>query len=145
VTPDDAAEVLAIFAEAELFDGFLLWRVSVTPDGGRDVRLSVQCSDLFHWATADFEDVTTEDVPLLRATLDDLTGLRSSDEGELGHLFAARKRGMRPQAPCYKGMSPALAALYDACCTGQERAAADEEDAAWWIAVARKARARDAR
>lgn len=136
MTPYEAAEVFALFAEAEDFDSGLLWRVDMAPDAGREMRLFAECSDLFHWATADAEEITVDDVPLLRRTLDDLKPLRA--EYELGHLFAARKRKLRPQRPCYKDMEPPVAALYDACCTEAERTAADNRDAAWWAAAAHR-------
>jgi hypothetical protein len=136
MTPYEAAEVFALFAEADDFDCALLWRVDMTPGANREMRLSAECNDLFHWACADFEEITVDDIPLLRQTLDDLKPL--SAEYELGHLFAARKRGLRPQRPCYKNMDPPVAALYDACCTDAERTAASERDAAWWIAAAHR-------
>jgi len=140
MTPYEAAEVLALFEEAEGFDNGLSWRVDMSPGAGREMRLYAECSDLFSWATADFEEITVADVPPLRQALEDLKALRSHDEGQLGHLFAARKRRMRPQRPCYRDFTAGLAALYDACCTEEERAEADRRDAAWWIAVARKIR-----
>ena len=138
MTPYEAAEVLALFAEAEDFEGGLFWRVDMTPGGNREMTLFAECSDLFFWATADLEEVTRDDIPLLRQALEDLKPLDAAEE--LGHLFAARKRRMRPQRPCYKGMAPEVAALYDACCTEEERAEAEKRDAAWWVAVAHKAR-----
>lgn len=142
MTPYEAAEVFALFAEAEDFEGGLFWRVDMTPGGDRDIRLHAECNDLFFWATADLEEITVADIPLLRRTLDDLKPLDAREE--LGHLFAARKRGLRPQKPCYKGLAPEVAALYDACCTEEDRAEADEKDAAWWVAVAHKVRQREA-
>lgn len=136
MTPYEAAEVFALFEEADVFDSALLWRVDMTPGANRETRLFAECNDLFHWATADFEEIKVNDVPLLRKTLDDLKPLRA--QYELGHLFVARKRGLRPQKPCYKNMEPAVAALYDACCTEEEWAAAAERDAAWWVAVAHR-------
>jgi hypothetical protein len=137
VTPYEAAEVFALFAEAEDFDFGLMWRVDMTPGGTRDMKLLAVCSDFFFWATADAEEITLADVPLLRQTLDDLRPLAA--EYEMGTLFAARKRRMRPQQPCYKDFDPPVAALYDACCTEEERAAADKRDAAWWIGAAHRA------
>ena len=134
MTPYEAAEVFALFAEAEDFDSGLLWRVDMTPGANREMRLFAECSDLFHWATADFEEIAVEDTPLLRRTLDDLKPLRA--EYELGHLFAARKRGLRPQKPCYKGMEAPVVALFDACCTDEERAEFDRRDRAFWLSVA---------
>jgi hypothetical protein len=138
VTPYEAAEVLALFAEAEDFDNGVWWRVDMTPGGNREMRLYAECNDLFFWATADAEEITVADIPLLRQALADLRAVDA--EYELGHLFAARKRKMRPQKPCYRDKAPEVAALYDACCTEDERAAAGERDAAWWIAIAHKAR-----
>jgi hypothetical protein len=136
VTPYEAAEVFALFAEADDFDCGVFWRVDMSPGANREMRLFAQCNDLFHWATADAEEITADDVPLLRQTLDDLKPLRA--EYELGNLFAARKRKLRPQEPCYKDMDPPVAALYDACCTEEERKAADDRDAAWWITAAHR-------
>jgi hypothetical protein len=138
VTPYEAAEVFALFAEAEDFDNGVWWRVDMTPGASREMRLYAECNDLFFWATADAEEITVADIPLLRQALDDLKAIGA--EEELGHLFAARKRKMRPQKPCYRDMAPEVAALYDACCTGEERAVADERNAAQWIAIAHKAR-----
>lgn len=135
MTPYEAAEVFALFAEAEDFQG-LFWRIDMTPGRNREMKLFAMCSDFFHWATADLEEITAEDVPLLHQVLGDLRPLDA--EYELGHLFAARKRKMRPQLPCYKDFDPPVAALYDACCTEGERAAADKRDAVAWIAVAHR-------
>lgn len=140
MTPFEAAEVFALFEAADDFDCGVIWRVDMTPGAGREMRLFAECNDLFHWACADAEEITVEDIPLLRQTLEDLKPLRA--EYELGHLFAARKRRLRPQKPCYKDMDPPVAALYDACCTEAERTAASERDAAWWIAAAHRIAAR---
>ena len=85
---EDVLELLRIYEEADVNDD-LLWRVA---DGA--VSFAVLCSDTFCWGTADAEDVTSDDLPLLRQCLDDL---RPFDEEYLtSALFAARKRGMRP-------------------------------------------------
>lgn len=139
MTPFEAAEVFALFAETENFDGALFWRVDMRPGYSREITLFAECNDLFYWATADAEEITKDDIPLLRRTLKDLKRLDATEV--LGHLFAARKRKLRPQRPCYRGMGPALAALYDACCTEAERTAADEHDAAWWVTFAHEAKA----
>lgn len=136
MTPYEAAEVFALFAEADDFDCGVFWRVDMTPGANREMTLFAECNDLFFWATADAEPITVADVPLLRQALGDLRPLRA--EYEMGHLFAARKRKLRPQKPCYKDIDPGVAALYDACCTEEERAAADKGDAAWWAAFAHR-------
>lgn len=138
MTPYEAAEVFALFELADDFDCGLFWRVDMTPGGSREMRLFAECNDLFYWATADAEQITVEDIPLLRQALDDLRPLRA--EYEMGHLFAARKRKLRPQGPCYKDMEDGVAALYDACCTEAERTTADNRDAAWWAAFAHRNR-----
>lgn len=139
MTPYEAAEVFALFAEAEDFENGVFWRVDIKPGADRDMKLFAECSDLFFWATADAEEITVDDIPLLARTLLDLKLLDA--EYELGHLFAARKRKLRPQKPCYKDMEAGIVALYDACCTEQERAEASEKDAAWWVTVAHKIKA----
>jgi len=141
VTPYEAAEAFALFAEAEDFSG-LFWRVDMTPGRDREMTLFAQCSDFFFWATADLEEIARDDIPLLRQTLGDLRAIGA--EEELGTLFAARKRKLRPQRPCYKHFAPPVAALYDACCTKEERAGADDRDAAEWAAIAHRARAAEA-
>jgi hypothetical protein len=137
MTPYEAAEVFALFAEAEDFEGGLFWRVDMAPGTDRETKLFAQCSDFFYWGTADLEEITVADIPLLRQSLEDLKAIGA--EEELSTLFAARKRRLRPQRPCYKDFEPPVAALYDACCTEEERAAADKRDAAEWIAIAHRA------
>jgi hypothetical protein len=134
VTPYEAAEVLSLFERADNMTEAVVWRVDMTPGSNRDISLSALCSDFFAWATADAEEITVEDIPLLKSCLDDL---RKADGATyyLGELFAARKRKMRPQKPCYKGMEPSVAALFDACATEAERAEFDRRDAAFWANV----------
>lgn len=138
MTPYEAAEVFALFEQAEDFDNGLIWRVDTTPGRDRAMKLFAECSDFFAWASADLEEITRDDIPLLRRALADLKPL--SAEYELGHLFAARKRQMRPQKPCYKDMEAPVAALYDACCTEDERAEFDHKDTEFWLTVAAKNR-----
>lgn len=80
--------VLGIYHEADLYDG-LIWRP--VSDG---IQFAAICSDTFSWGTADLEDITPDDLPLLAQSLDDLHP--HDEEYLLGELFAARKRGMRP-------------------------------------------------
>ena len=131
MTPYEAAEVLALFDQADDHEG-VFWRVDM--DHGRDVKLFANCSDLFYWATADAEEITREDIPLLRQTLADLKAVDAAYN--LNELFAARKRKLRPQRPCYRHFEAPVAALFDACCTEEERAEADRKDRDWWLAFA---------
>lgn len=138
MTPAEAVRVLAIWERADMTE-MLYWRVD-SPD---DVRMFATCSDLFYWATADLEEITPQDLPALEQTLEDLLAIDCTEE--LPHLFAARKRQLRPQAPCYKYIAEMARPLYDACCTAQEREAADKADASWWAAFARSQREKNDR
>lgn len=138
VTPYEAAEVLSLFERADNMTEAVIWRVDMTQGRNRDIKLFALCSDFFAWATADLEEITKGDIPLLERCLRDL---RKADDATyyLGELFAARKRRMRPQKPCYKDMEPSVAALFDACATEAERAEFDRRDAAFWANVAHTA------
>lgn len=133
MTPGQAVEILAVFEQADDYES-LSWRVTKSPDDSYEMRLFANCSDLFFWATADCEEVEFADLGLLNATLADLRELNC--EYLLPELFACRKRKLRPQAPAYKNYDVAVRALFDACCTEEERADADRKDRQWWLAFA---------
>lgn len=139
MTPYEAAAVLSVFQAADDYES-LMWRVDMSTSE-RDVKLFALCNDLFHWAAADCEEIAAGDVPLLESCLADLRSTK--EDWYFADLFAARKRRLRPQKPFYKEMSAATAALFDACCTEDERARADKRDAAFWSHVAAKVRAGD--
>lgn len=132
MTPAEAAQVFRTYQDADDYES-LMWRVS---DDHAQIELFVNCSDFFYWATADCEEVTADDLPALRQALTDLDAADGTEY--LGELFAARKRHLRPQGPAYKHMNPATVALFNACCTEEERADADRRDAAWWAALAHR-------
>jgi hypothetical protein len=93
--PPHTADVLEVFARADIRDG-LLWSAW---NDSEVISFSANCSDIFHWGTADAEEILPEDIPLLQACLEDL---ESVDKAYwLAELFAARKRGMRPQGPVF--------------------------------------------
>lgn len=138
VTPEEAAFVLHLWDRADLYED-LMWRVDRT-DGSYDVRMHANCSDLFFWATADCEEILPADFPLLVQTLQDLEAVGCAYN--LPELFAARKRKLRPQAPCYKHFEDAVKPLFDACCTTEERADADRKDQDWWIAFVHSQKAK---
>lgn len=133
MNPHEAVAVLDVFERADNMTEALIWRIDMA--AGPDVRLHAMCNDFFFWATADAEEITAADLPLLKSCLADL---KQADDATyyLGELFAARKRHLRPQKPCYKDMHPSVAALFDACQTEAERAEADRKDAAFWVSVA---------
>lgn len=137
MTPGLAAVVLAAFEKADDFES-LSWRITHDPGREAKVRLFVNCSDFFHLATADCEEIEAADVDLLEQCFADLKA--AGDNCHLPELFAARKRKMRPHASARKGMTPAVGALFDACSTEEERAEVDRKDRAFWAHVAHKAR-----
>lgn len=132
MTGDEAMAVLAVFERADLFES-LIWRVDMTAAGQPTVKLFATCSDFFHYATADLEEITVADIPLLASCLTALSGV---DVAYLGELFAARKRRMRPLPAACKDMTPATRALFDACSTAAERRSVDAADNAFWGRVA---------
>jgi hypothetical protein len=133
MTPYEAAETFALFEQADDYES-LMWRVDMRPGMDRAVKVFARCSDWFAWGSADAEEITKDDIPLLRRSLADLQ--KADAEYYLAELFASRKRGMRPQKPCYKDMEAPVAALFDACCTDEERAEQDRRDRDFWLAVA---------
>ena len=83
--------VLAAFDRCDCHDS-LFWRTPAT--GWATTALMATCSDTFYWASADAEDITPADLPLLQSCVDDLMAI---DEGlYLPMLYACRKRKMRP-------------------------------------------------
>ena len=92
--PPHAADVMYLFGfpyGADCTDG-LWWRAY--EDG--QIKLFAQCSDTFHWASADMEEIEEDDIPLLRQCLEDLKAV--DEQYLLDVLFAARKRKMRPMS-----------------------------------------------
>ncbi|OQW34532.1 MAG: hypothetical protein A4E20_10960 [Nitrospira sp. SG-bin2] len=64
----------------------------------QDLAVSVDVSDLFYWACADSEDVTEENLPLLKQSIEDIANIcKRSVHKYATPLFAARVRGQRPQ------------------------------------------------
>lgn len=110
--PGFVIDVLREFARADAHDE-LYWRT----DGLYvPVTFFAMCSDVFNWATADCERITTQNLPELRRAIDDLTPLgRTQASMWFATLFAARVRGRRPQPALYRRMTPEVAALFDAC------------------------------
>lgn len=115
-SPDFILRVLQAFDRADSYDS-LFWKARVD----EPIRFFANCSDLFYWATADAEEILPEDLPLLEQTLEEL--IEIDERHLLAELFCARKRGMRPQGACYRGMygfrNPEVRTLFDAC--GPER------------------------
>ncbi len=102
----------------------LMWHED--ENGGLVFALNV--NDTFYWGTADCEPVTPDDFPDLASARDDvksLTGVLGYDEWtanlsqHVADLYAARRRGERPQGASYKFYPEAIWPLFDAC--GPER------------------------
>lgn len=104
--------VLSLFAQADCRDS-LFWHVN------GDVEFFAQCSDFFWWGTADLEEIKRDDLDLLAECLRDLAEIDT--KYMMPELFAARKRGMRPQHAVLTGMQNhvELWELFAAC--GPER------------------------
>jgi hypothetical protein len=80
----------------------ILEDITISKDWNDDskMRVSLNCSDVFAWGSADFEEITEENLPVLKQTAQDLldiNGAGSAATIELSNLFAARVRGQRPQ------------------------------------------------
>lgn len=97
-------DVFRILRDADLMGEStpLIWRAL-----GDRLELNMLCSDMFAWACADCEEITPDDVPLLRRTLADLRALNDHSEVWLGELFAARKREMRPMNAWFRARAKA--------------------------------------
>jgi hypothetical protein len=114
-------ELLKISRDADLIyqDCPFLWHVE-----DDRAHFSMACSDTFAWGCADAEDITPDDLPLLRQTFADLKAAEGHSEIWLAELYSARRRGMRPmnrwmQVQRREGMNDAAYALF--CAAGPER------------------------
>lgn len=99
-------------------------------EAGTEVKVYIDCSDLFYWACSDADEIRPEDLLELEQCLAEMTALDAPYWA--GELFCCRRRGMRPQGPWYgymvypenvmirRAFVPiAVEALFDAC--GPER------------------------
>lgn len=120
--PADVIPILATIASIEAWEE-LWWR---TDEEYAPITLLIKCNDLFHPATADDEEITIDNLKVLKQAIADVQEV-DSDYGDIyaTTLFACRVRGMRPQGPAYpKCKGRALWHLFDAC--GPERPRAGE-------------------
>jgi len=77
------------------------------------VAFFVNCNDLFFWGTSDAEDVTPENIHLLKKSFDDVEAI--DEFSQLGgELFCCRSRKMRPQGAAYP-KDAKLWPLFDKC------------------------------
>lgn len=116
---DILQETLALWTinDLSIDDGLLLsfgsWKIA--SNGGYEYlnvydspEVYIQCSDRFYWATADYEPVlTSEDVQLLRVTIEDC---RNEIDGDCGDtedvciVYCARKRNLQPMPRYMNGV-----------------------------------------
>lgn len=106
-------EVLTLLDTEEDHEG-VFWRVE-----GGVVRFLVNCNDQFYWGCADCEEITPDNLPVLRQCYADLaaTGIPAAKAYAL-LLFCARVRGLRLQGCCYPKAEHGLDGLwplFDAC------------------------------
>lgn len=71
-----------------------------------DLEFAILCNDVFFWGCADAEEITEDDLELLKDSVND-----AGDFGTL--LFCARKRKMRPQGAMYECIDKEYWPLFD--------------------------------
>lgn len=103
----EVVAVLRVFDEADHHDE-LWWRVK----DGR-VKFFVRCNDLFWWGTADAEEITPDNLPLLESTLREAAG--TGWWLWAPSVFVARQRCMRPQGACYQHFPTVVGEVFDSC------------------------------
>lgn len=74
---------------------------------------SINCNDLFFWASADRLEITKDNFSLLKETYKELDS--KYRRKFTGDLFACRVRKMKPQEACYKIYPKEIHHLFDAC------------------------------
>jgi len=112
-TEADTMKVLRFLVERDMaVDKFYF-----DADGG--IVIAENCNDLFYWGCADAEEITPEDLPSIEQAIKDCEAIKPSYSAYAGTIWACRKRGMRPQYPCYPSYPKSLWPLLDAA--GPER------------------------
>lgn len=82
-------------------------------------------NDVFYWGTADAEEITEENFPVLETAFADIIAASKNHEGpflfgaEAIMLFACRIRNLRPQNAVLKMLTAHILELFNAC--GPER------------------------
>ena len=96
----------------EFVEDLLIDEVAMLHIDGDVITLFIICSDLFYWGCADAEDFIYDDIP-------DFIKAKQDCPKHYDSLWCCRKRGMRPQKPCYRNFTEEEKQLFDAC--GPER------------------------
>jgi len=109
--PEDILPILEVVGGYDM-SSELWWRC----DGEfAPVTFLINCNDLFAWATADAEELTIADLPMLRQAIEDCQSVSAVHVVYADTLFVCRKRGMRPQSPWYRNVSENMRDLFNAC------------------------------
>lgn len=85
----------------KLADDEVLWFHLDKNDFFGEVKMLVNCNDIFWWACADVEEVTLEEIPVLYDTCYDKDGNKKSWGSS---IWACLHRKMRPQHPVEDSM-----------------------------------------
>ena len=84
-------------------------------------KVCVIVNDVFLWGCSDLEDIEPADIPTLLSAYEDLREIKGKDWEYAAMdvwthvLYAARKRGMRPQGAYYKHIDREAWPLLNAC------------------------------
>lgn len=95
----------------KLVGRFEMWRDLLWDE---DLQFFVNVGTAFKHATADAEQVTAENLPLLEQAIADCRRVSSIGECYAGVLFAARVRKTRPTDNYYGGLPKVIRPLFDA-------------------------------
>ncbi len=107
-------DLLRLLGKEEICD-LVFWIV----DEEDNLQFFLGCNDVFGWASADAEEITSENLPQLRQAIIDIKAIdEHAPIWDACQLFVARIRGMRPQGAAYP-KEKELWPLFDAC--GPER------------------------
>ncbi len=101
--------VLFLFSRYDVHEQ-LWWRAADSNE--ERFFFAVNCSDTFDWASADCEEITTENLPLLKQSFYDIAAV-TAEMWYAPLLFAARVRGKRVM-PQFSVPTP-LKEMFDAC------------------------------
>jgi hypothetical protein len=83
-----------------------------------EIKIIVYCNDLFYWGCADGEEVTEENIHLIKEAYEKIDSIDWCQTTTLD-LFCCMSRQMRPQSPCYYHIEQKYWHLFDEC--GEER------------------------
>lgn len=103
--------ILFFFSRYDCHDQ-LWWKVS--PTGSEQFLFFANCSDTFGLACADSEEITFENLDVLRAAFIDIAAI-SAEHWYAPLLFVARVRKLRPHAAFMKDVPGDLKQLFEAC------------------------------